>query len=147
MLLNENKDLKNVLFFMPNGLKKYLKNILSNYNGDKTVDGYKRLNNLIDSDSISYSEMKRLKHFFDNYIGSTKNIVYVLNGGEFMKNWVNMTLTKARDNVYKSKSLKRDLGIKNSFKKTHKKTNLKGNNGKKNIIVNENQINSIRYLL
>ena len=51
-LLIENNELKNRVFPIPDGVRKILQQTLDNYNGDKTIDGYKRLNNLLSSDNI-----------------------------------------------------------------------------------------------
>ena len=47
-----NKDLKNRKFPLPKGVRKYLATILNNYNGDKDVEGYKRLNNILEMNGI-----------------------------------------------------------------------------------------------
>ena len=65
-ILTENNELKNRRFPIPDGVRKILQQTLSNYNGDKTIDGYKRLNNLLSTDTISFQELKRIKNFFDN---------------------------------------------------------------------------------
>ena len=120
-IIKENKELKNRVFPLPDGVRKILQNILNNYNGDKTVEGYKRLNNLLGMDNISYHELKRIKNFFDNYTGSEKSDEYILNGGEPMKTWVNNTLYTATKAVKDFKQAKKDAGISNAFIKHHSK--------------------------
>ena len=88
LLVEGNSELKNRSFKIPKEVRELLQNTLDNYNGDKTIDGYKRLNNLLSMDTISYQEMKRIKNFFDNYGGTDKSAEFILNGGEQMKNWV-----------------------------------------------------------
>jgi len=120
-LLIENNELKNRVFPIPDGVRKILQQTLDNYNGDKTIDGYKRLNNLLSSDNITYQEMKRIKNFFDNYKGTDESAEYILNGGEPMKNWVNNTLYTATKSVHDFKQAKKDAGINNAFIKPHEK--------------------------
>lgn len=120
-LFEENSELKNRIFPIPDGVRNILQQTLENYNGDKTVDGYKRLNNLLNSKTISYSEMKRIKNFFDNYIGTNKSTEFILNGGEPMKTWVNNTLFTARKAIQDFKQAKKDAGIENAFIKHHEK--------------------------
>ena len=120
-LLIENNELKNRVFPIPDGVRKILQQSLDNYNGDKTIDGYKRLNNLLSSDNITYQEMKRIKNFFDNYKGTDESAEYILNGGEPMKNWVNNTLYTATKSVHDFKQAKKDAGINNAFIKPHEK--------------------------
>lgn len=118
----ENSELKNRVFPLPKGIKKHLLNTLKNYNGDKTVDGFKRLNNLLSMNGgIAYNEMKRIKNFFDNYEGTNKSFEYTLNGGEPMKMWVNNTLNTATKAIHDFKQAKKDAGISNAFIKNHEK--------------------------
>lgn len=121
ILTEGNKELKNRKFPIPKGIKKMLVSTFENYNGDKTIDGYKRLNNLIQTDAVSYLEMKRLKNFFDHYTGTNKSMEYILNGGDNMKMWVNNTLNTATKAVHDFKQAKKDAGISNAFIKSHEK--------------------------
>lgn len=124
--LNEgNKELNNRIFPVPKGIRKHLLSTLKNYNGDKTVDGYKRLNNLVNmTDGISYLEMKRLKNFFDNYVGTEKSTQFILNGGDKMKFWVNATLDKATKAVRDHKKALSTVKD-NAFINTHEKFRAK----------------------
>lgn len=121
ILEDGNSQLKNRKFSLGKGIKKHLQKTLQNYTGDKTIDGYKRLNNLLNMDGIEYNEMKRLKNFFDNYQGTVDNPTYILNGGDAMKNWVNNTLNSATTAIRDIKRDKKDMGIENAFIKKHTK--------------------------
>lgn len=120
-IINENNELKNRTFPLPDGVRKMLQKTLDNYNGDKTIDGYKRLNNILNMKTVSYHEMKRLKNFFDHYNGSDKSFEFILNGGEPMKTWVNNTLYTATKAVHDFKQAKKDAGVSNAFIKHHSK--------------------------
>ena len=102
-----NSELKHRVFPLSKGIKKHLMDTLRNYRGDKTIEGYKRLNNLLSmTNGISYSEMKRLKNFFDNYQGTDKSVEFLLNGGEPMKLWViKNKLNEAADNQFSTEEL------------------------------------------
>ena len=145
-----NSELKHRVFPLSKGIKKHLIDTLRNYRGDKTIEGYKRLNNLLSmTNGISYSEMKRLKNFFDNYQGTDKSVEFLLNGGEPMKLWVNNTLYTATKAIHDFKQAKKDAGISNAFIKSHEKNRqskkknkptqvkFKTNNVNKNISNNE----------
>lgn len=121
LITESNKELKNRTFPIPDGVRKILQQTLDNYNGDKTIDGYKRLNNLLSMDNISYHEMKRIKNFFDHYNGTDESAEFILNGGEPMKNWVNDTLDIATKAVHDFKQAKKDAGVDNAFIKPHEK--------------------------
>lgn len=122
-ILNEgNKELKGRIFPLGKGIRKHLYNTLQNYNGDKTIEGYKRLINLLNMENgVSYEEMKRLKNFFDNYQGTKKSYEYILNGGEPMQLWVNNTLNSATKAIHDFKQAKKEAGINNAFIKNHEK--------------------------
>lgn len=119
--INESNELKNRKFPIPDGVREKLTAIRDGYNGDKNISGYKRLCNILDMDGIKYSEMKRIKNFFDNYEGSDKSMEYILNGGEAMNLWVTNTLYTATKSVHDYKQAKKDAGIKNAFIKPHNK--------------------------
>lgn len=107
-----NEALKMRKFPLSRGIKKHLLNTLRNYNGDKTTEGYKRLNNILAmEDGIAYNEMKRIKHFFDNYEGNTNNDEYILNGGDEMKCWVTNTLNTAISTINNIKQAKKAEGL------------------------------------
>jgi len=120
-IITENNKLKNRTFPLPDGVRKILQNTLDNYKGDKTVDGYKRLNNILNMQTISYHELKRIKNFFDHYNGSDKSTEFILNGGEPMKTWVNNTLYTATKAIHDFKQAKKDAGISNAFIRSHSK--------------------------
>lgn len=121
LIFEGNQELNNRTFPLAKGIRKHLQYTLDNYTGDKTIDGYKRLNNLLNMNSISYHEMKRIKNFFDNYKGTPKSAEFILNGGEQMMNWVNNTLNTATKAVHDFKQAKKDAGISNAFIKPHDK--------------------------
>lgn len=141
-IIIENNVLKNRTFPLPDGVRKILQNTLDNYKGDKTVDGYKRLNNILNMQTISYHELKRIKNFFDHYNGSDKSAEFILNGGEPMKTWVNNTLYTATKAIHDFKQSKKDAGISNAFIRSHSKDRQ---NKKKNkptqVKYNTNNIN------
>ena len=120
-IITENNELKHRTVPLPDGVRKILNKTLSNYHGDKTIEGYKRLNNILDMNTISYQEMKRIKNFFDNYNGSDKSAEFILNGGDAMKTWVNNTLYTATKSIHDFKQAKKDAGINNAFIKHHEK--------------------------
>lgn len=121
LILEGNKELKNRVFPLPKGIRKYLTNLLSSYNGSKNTEGYDRLNNILQMKHITYQEMKRLKNFFDNFQGNVKSDEYQLNGGDALKTWVNNTLYTATSAIRNFKQAKKDAGISNAFIRHHSK--------------------------
>ncbi len=121
LIFEGNQELNNRTFPLAKGIRHHLQNTLNGYKGDKTVDGYKRLNNILSMNTISYHEMKRIKNFFDNYNGTPKSSEYILNGGEPMMTWVNNTLNTATKAIHDFKQAKKDAGMSNAFIKSHEK--------------------------
>ena len=141
-IITENNELKHRVFPLPDGVRKFLQNTLDNYKGDKTVDGYKRLNNILNMQNISYHELKRIKNFFDHYNGSDKSTEFILNGGEPMKTWVNNTLYTATKAIRDFKQAKKDAGISNAFIRSHSKDRQnKKNNKPTQVKFNINNVN------
>jgi len=60
---------------------------------------------------VSYSVLKRIKNFFDSYEGNKKDAPFVLNGADYMKNWVNNTLEHNRKKLKTTNQHKEDAGI------------------------------------
>ena len=120
-----NSELKGKRFPLGKNIYAHLKETLDNYKGDKSIEGYKRLVNIINMNDneggILYNEMKRIKNFFDNYNGSRDSVNYILNGGEPMENWVRNTLNTAIETVKGFKQAKAMGGLNNSFRKEHTK--------------------------
>lgn len=122
-----NSELKNKKFVLPDGIRRFLTQTLTNFKGNKNAVGYKRLNNLLKMDGIEYNEMKRIKNFFDNFNGKEDSIEFQLNGGKAMQTWVNNTLSTATNVVKNFKNAKKEAGIANSFIKPHTKNRLTKN--------------------
>lgn len=111
IFFEENQLLKNRVFVLPVNIVKHLNQTLYMFGKNCNYDGYKRLRHILDSGynnkteknyntpTITYSELKRIKNFFDNFVGDKKSIEYILNGGDVMKNWVNETLDIERESV------------------------------------------------
>ena len=117
-----NKDLKNRTWVVPKNIIFNISNILKNYRGNTDELGVKRAKNIIENPNISYSEMKRLKNFFDNANDNT--FEYNVIGGKTMKDWVNNSLKTSRDTIYNEKKTRMMTGEENQFIKTHEKDKI-----------------------
>ena len=122
---NGNSQLKGRKFPLPDGIKGHIRKIVDSFQGDRNTAGFKRLENLLENPSVSYSEMKRIKNFFDNYQGDPTDLEYQLNGGQPMQTWVNLTLSNATGAIRDTKQAMKDAGIKNAFIKHHNKNRTK----------------------
>jgi len=90
---------------------------------DETTEGFKRNKDLREKGEITYQQLKRMKNWFDNFNGLENDLPFILNGGHYVKNWVNDTLGGMRNNVYMGKKAKSEV-LPNQFIQTHTKDNL-----------------------
>lgn len=88
---------------------------------DENTEGYNRNKELQSQDFIEYKQLKRIKNFFDNFIGNQDEAPFILNGGVEMKNWVNNELRKMREYTKMTKTNKMNAGMQNQFIKPHEK--------------------------
>jgi hypothetical protein len=123
-----NKDLYNKKVKIPEEIREHLRNSSNSVSSNINDEGYKRNKELQDGEEITYQQLKRIKNFFDNYKGNVQDKPYILNGGDYMKNWVNETLRFLRDDIYNTKKNKQEAGLQNQFNKTHQKNDLSSMN-------------------
>ena len=88
---------------------------------DENTEGFNRNKELQNQNYIEYKQLKRIKNFFDNFIGNQNEHSFILNGGVVMKNWVNDELRKMREFGNLTKRNKMDAGMQNSYIKPHEK--------------------------
>ena len=119
-----NKDLYGNTVHLPEDVVEYLHQCFDSANtDDSTIEGFKRNQELRDSRETTYQQLKRMKNWFDNFNGLENDLPFILNGGHYVKNWVNDTLGGMRNNVYMGKKAKSEV-LPNQFIQTHTKDNL-----------------------
>jgi len=119
-----NKDLYGNTIQLPEDVVEYLQQCFDSANtDDSTIEGFKRNQELRDSRETTYQQLKRIKNWFDNFNGLENDLPFILNGGHYVKNWVNDTLGGMRNNVYMGKKVKSEV-LPNQFIQTHTKDNL-----------------------
>jgi len=119
-----NKDLYGNTVQLPEDVVEYLQQCFDSANtDDSTIEGFKRNQELRDSRETTYQQLKRMKNWFDNFKGLENDLPFILNGGHYVKNWVNDTLGGMRNNVYMGKKAKSEV-LPNQFIQTHTKDNL-----------------------
>jgi hypothetical protein len=64
-----------------------------------------------------------MKNWFDGFNGHDNDLPFILNGGHYVKNWVNDTLTSMRDGNYLSKKIK-SVAMDNQFIDPHEKNSI-----------------------
>jgi hypothetical protein len=119
-----NKDLYGNTIQLPEDVVEYLQQCFDTANtDDSTIEGFKRNQELRDSRETTYQQLKRMKNWFDNFNGLENDLPFILNGGHYVKNWVNDTLGGMRNNVYMGKKIKSEV-LPNQFIQIHTKDNL-----------------------
>lgn len=85
---------------IPKEVKQHLRNSFAQAQGaDQNTEGFKRNQELQNQEKITYKQLKRIKNFFDTFKGKPTDPTFILNGGVYMRNWVNNTLTHMRNNT------------------------------------------------
>lgn len=92
-----NSNLYNKTIELPKEIVEYLQSCFEYIpNSDSTVEGHKRNQELRDTGYVTYQQLGRIKSWFDNYSGDGTDAPYILNGADYMKNWVETTIQDLR---------------------------------------------------
>ena len=112
----------------PENYRKHMKDCFQKVKTpDKHGEGYKRNQELREKKEISYQQLKRIKNWFDSFKGMDSDLSFILNGGYYVKEWVNQCLNSMRDDVHSLKK-NRSIALPNQFIQPHEKNNLKNMN-------------------
>ena len=88
-----NKDLYGEKIPLPEDVISYLERCdKAAIGAEESTEGYKRNKELRNSKEVTYQQLKRMKNFFDNFNGNENDLPFILNGGHYVKGWVNKTL-------------------------------------------------------
>jgi len=111
-----NKELYGKTWDFPKDLQNHMKVCFAKVkNVDSNVEGFNRNRRLQTAASISYPELKRIKNFFDNHTGTPQDAPFILNGESKMRDFVNSTLSGARQSLDTSKQIRQDTGMEKEF--------------------------------
>jgi hypothetical protein len=92
-----NSNLYNKTIELPKEVLEYLQTCFDHIpNSDSTIEGHKRNQELRDTGYVTYQQLGRIKNWFDNYDGDGTDAPYILNGADYMKNWVEATIQDLR---------------------------------------------------
>jgi hypothetical protein len=90
---------------------------------DEHARGYKRAKDLVANREVSYSQMNRLKNYFETYEGDGTDDEFRLIGGKTTKKWVEDSLNHDTESIKNVKKAKMDGGMENAFIRPHEKDN------------------------
>lgn len=123
-----NKELYGNKVELPEDVVVYLQQCFDSAKGaDDKTEGYKRNKELRDNKEVTYQQLKRIKNFFDNYNGNENDLPFILNGGHYVKGWVDKTLNSMRNGVELGKKIKSEV-LPNQYNQSHEKNNIKNLN-------------------
>ncbi len=123
-----NKDLYGHKVPLPEDVLNYLGQCFEvAKNADENTEGYKRNKDLRNSQEVTYQQLKRMKNWFDEFNGHENELPHILNGGHYVKSWVNKTLDSMRDDVHSLKQNKSEV-LPNQFIQPHEKNGIKDMN-------------------
>ena len=123
-----NKDLYGYKVQLPEEVVVYLGQCHDAATGaDENTEGYRRNKELRDSGEVTYQQLKRMKNFFDNFNGSENDLNFILNGGHYVKDWVNRTLGSMRNGIELGKEIKSTV-LPNQYNQDHTKDNMSNMN-------------------
>ena len=92
-----NSNLYNKTIELPKEVIEYLQACFDHIpNSDSSIEGHKRNEELRNTGYVTYQQLGRIKNWFDNYSGDGKDAPYILNGADYMRNWVESTIQDLR---------------------------------------------------
>lgn len=77
-------------------------------NSDSSVEGHNRNTDLRTNSQVTYQQLGRIKNYFDNYNGNKEDAPFILNGGDYMRNWVDQTLDSLRRGDEQTQQINRE---------------------------------------
>jgi hypothetical protein len=92
-----NKELYGHIIQLPEELVHYLQQCFELVpNSDSTVEGHKRNIFLREKGKVTFPQLERIQNWFKYFDGNKEDAPYVLNGGDYMNNWVSTTIDELR---------------------------------------------------
>jgi len=92
-----NKELYGHIIQLPEELSQYLQQCFELVpNSDSTVEGHKRNIFLREKGKVTFPQLERIQNWFKYFDGNKEDAPYVLNGGDYMNNWVSTTIDELR---------------------------------------------------
>ena len=102
-----NSELYNKTYKLPPDVLKHLQATLTSI---PQGEGVKRAKFLLKNGVVTYQDLKRIKHDFENKI-KRNSPQYQLAGGDLMKSFIDQTLNRERSAVQRGKEIKKDINI------------------------------------
>ena len=93
-----NKELYGQVVELPKELTQYLQQCFDQVpNSDASVEGHKRNIFLRDNGQVTFQQLERIQNWFKYFDGNKEDAPFILNGGDYMNNWVTTTIDGMRN--------------------------------------------------
>jgi len=93
-----NKELYGQVVELPKELTQYLQQCFDQVpNSDASVEGHKRNTFLRDNGQVTFQQLERIQNWFKYFDGNKEDAPFILNGGDYMNNWVTTTIDGMRN--------------------------------------------------
>jgi hypothetical protein len=118
-----NKALENRVYKIPDKIVNRIEQMLNKIKtSSDQAKGLQRAKNMVRTRKLTYLQMNKLKHFFENYQGDGSDDEYKLLGGDLTKKWIPKSdLEQEKDSEAKIKDAQMNAGYKNTHIRTHEK--------------------------
>ena len=105
-----NSNLYNKTIELPKEIMEYLETCFEHIpNSDASIEGHKRNEELRNSGYVTYQQLGRIKNWFDKYDGDGTDAPYILNGADYMKNWVESKIQDLRKQDNSSNEIEQEF--------------------------------------
>ena len=105
-----NSNLYNKTIELPKEIMEYLQTCFEHIpNSDTSIEGHKRNEELRNSGYVTYQQLGRIKNWFDKYDGDGTDAPYILNGADYMKNWVESKIQDLRKQDNSSNEIEQEF--------------------------------------
>ena len=105
-----NSNLYNKTIELPKEIMEYLETCFEHIpNSDTSIEGHKRNEELRNSGYVTYQKLGRIKNWFDKYDGDGTDAPYILNGADYMKNWVESKIQDLRKQDNSSNEIEQEF--------------------------------------
>ena len=105
-----NSNLYNKTIELPKEIMEYLETCFEHIpNSDNSIEGHKRNEELRNSGYVTYQQLGRIKNWFDKYDGDGTDAPYILNGADYMKNWVESKIQDLRKQDNSSNEIEQEF--------------------------------------
>ena len=73
------------------------------------VEGHNRNQELRDSGSVTYQQLQRIDNWFRSYPGKKEDAPYILNGGDYMRNWASQKIQELQNGDQSGQQVRQDF--------------------------------------